>query len=48
MVTAHSKGRLRSDRETYHAFQNFQTRLLTLVDVDTAVEIIMFLKGSAS
>ena len=44
MCAAHEKGRLRSDKESYHAFQNFQTRMATLVDVETFLEIIAFLK----
>ena len=38
------KGRLQSDRESYHAFSNFQTRMATLVDVETFLEIVNFLK----
>lgn len=45
MTAADLKGSLQTDRETYHAFTNFQTRLVTLVDVETAVDIIMYLKG---
>ena len=45
MVVAHEKGRLRSDTESYHAFVNFQTRMMTMVDVETFLSIVSFLGG---
>lgn len=45
MVVAHEKGRLRSDTESYFAFSNFQTRMLTMVSIDDFVSIVTFLGG---
>ena len=45
MCTAHSKGKMRRDVEEFSLFAHFAARLTRLVDVDTATEIVMFLKG---
>ena len=45
MVTAHGKGRLRSETEEFNLFSQFAARLMKLVDVESATTIVMFLKG---
>lgn len=45
MVTAHSKGRMRSETEEFPFFPQFAARLMKLVDAESATTIVLFLKG---